>query len=246
VDVIALQDYEASTFDDSDQSDPEQEGQDRGNVDTPTEPYRTESPEATYRPQRDSMMSFMTTSTRTAVNSIAPYGPNDEIGVHLRQDSADSLIIVPGDVEAESGVVEEVGDNSVERQGENHDRTRDNETIEAVPLHPEAQDSDGDHDAASTLRPGSGGSSYEKNAFLRSGNESPGSRTPAGGKSSPRREAPTPTQASIDTQIPGPRKTKVIVKECEYATYYAVLYYVSETCKCSRPWSLSLPQLRSL
>ena len=107
VGVVALQDYEASTFDDSDQSDPEQEGQDRGNVDTPTEPYRTNSPEAIYRPQRDSMMSFMTTSTRTAVNSITPYGPSYEIGVNLRQDSADSLIIVPGDVEAESGVVEE-------------------------------------------------------------------------------------------------------------------------------------------
>lgn len=218
-----------STFDDSDQSDPEQEGHDRGNVDTPTEPYKTlESPATTYRPQRDSVMSFMTTSTHTAVNPTTPYGPGDETGVRMRQDSVDSLIIVPGDVEAESGVVEEVSDHGLERHGENHDRTHDNETIEAVPLHSEAQDSSGDHDAASTLRPGSGGSSYEKNVFMHSGNESPGSQTPAGGKSSPRRQVATPTQADLDAQIPGPRKTKVIVKECEYATYYAVLYYVSE------------------
>lgn len=37
-------------------------------------------------------------------------------------------------------------------------------------------------------------------------------------------------------QIPGPRKTRVVVKECEYATYYAVLYYVSLT--PSKPFGL--------
>jgi hypothetical protein len=30
-----------------------------------------------------------------------------------------------------------------------------------------------------------------------------------------------------EASIPGPKKTKVIVKECEYVTYFAVLYYVS-------------------
>lgn len=233
-----LQDYEVSTFDDSDQSDLEQEGHDGGNIDIPTEHSRPlSSPATTYRPQRDSMMSFMTSSTRTAVNSTTPYGLGEGTGVSLRQDSVDSLIIVPANVEAESGVVEEVGDSGMERRDENYGRARDSETIEAVPLHAETQDSDGDHDAARTYPSSCGGSPYEKNTFIHSSNESHGSRTPAGAKSSPKRQVSTPTH--VDIPIPGPRKTKVIVKECEYATYYAVLYYVSDSDNSSRSWFLS-------
>lgn len=171
------------------------------------------------------MMSFISGTTGTAVNSEMSYPSED---ASIRNASADSIVLVTADSEAESGVVEEVeGSRHEPRElgaGEPHGAL-------ATGAPSEQQESND----AGVLRPGGGGSSYDdtgivNNAFGPSTEaERPGSRTPPAPKvASPptlgRKQMATPTQA--EPEAPGPRKTKVVVKECEYATYYAVLYYV--------------------
>lgn len=185
------------------------------------------------------MMSFISGTTGTAVNSEMSYPSED---ASIRNASADSIVLVTADFEAESGVVEEVeGSRHEPREagaGEPHGALTTGAPSESL----EGKD-------ASVLRPGSRGSSYDDtgmvdNAFVPPAEaERSGSRTPPAPKmASPptlgRKQMATPTQA--EPEVPGPRKTKVVVKECEYATYYAVLYYVRvqlEFCE-HQPYSL--------
>ena len=65
-------------------------------------------------------------------------------------------------------------------------------------------------------------------------NTGSGSRTPSkrshllsADTGAPGRKHQKLQQQGDEESVLGPRKTKVVVKECEYATYFAVLYYVS-------------------
>ncbi|KAF8335328.1 uncharacterized protein EI90DRAFT_2913451 [Cantharellus anzutake] len=100
-------------------------------------------------------------------------------------------------------------------------------------------DASGDHDPPSN---------HQEAVIADVDEESPGPQTPAGDLSASQRSgryaddlkrssgfaprnrsgghSPHPRPIVDEAIIPGPKKTKVIVKECEYATYYAVLYYL--------------------
>lgn len=234
---ISMQDYASSSFDDSDHSEPEPDTlrhneDDGGNLDIPDSTAHVAGPSDYHSgmrsQQRDSMLSFMSGTAAAALlnaNIEPTESHNDGLVVTAASDS---------DGAPQTGTVQEVVDAAAPSQSPTRISRRSTSPPHASAVRSESED------GASTLRPGSGASQYDDAKNVTS---SPRRQTPStphkslgsGKTSSTPTRTPTRSQFNAEAHtrmreteaVPGPRKTKVVVRDCEYATYLAVLYYVS-------------------